>query len=570
MIAKKALWYSLAAILAVFILDSAGILNCRYYMHGIRYGWGSQSVPYRELRLRIVDERGKPVPRAELRGYTKDVSLLKAEESTSYFTEHADDNGEYVRYVHAGITFERISQIGYYPAEYVSWRAEEVPDGWQTVRLEREDPRVLLHENQVFLQWKDKTKMSFGIRLVDAGNVAEAQKQRKSVTSEAQRADLWIELAPAEDGAASHPTGELVAWQVKLTAGRGWEVAPGPPAGASADGRPVTMRVAPAAGYAPRWEGPAARCPYGYYLRWNGGRRYGKVFEFRVVNDSRWQSRDRCQGTVGVSLQYAVQGEARLLRSLNPLRGEELANYRKENRVARLTNDRNLLYAARAGDAAQAEAMLKEGANVNARDEDGLTPLMHSAAKGNTALVKLFLDKGADTELQKWNINAEDDDGTALMLAAEEGQAEAAAALLEGGADIEQEDNCGLTALMYAAKRGNCNIVILLLQNGANIQHTDLDRSSPLMSAAEGGNTAIARLLLEKGANINEAGTTGWTPLFCAVYCNKPEMVRFLIQQGADPNAKVEGWGSALRFARINKELSIIKILEQTGAKEWP
>ena len=299
---KKALWYSLGAILSVFILDSVGILKCRYYLHGIRYGWGSQSVPYRERRLRSVDERGKPVPRAELRGYTKDVSLLKAEESASYFTEHADDNGEYVRYVHAGITFERISQIGYYPAEYVSWRAEEVPDAWQTVRLEREDPRVLLYENQVFRQWKDETKMAFGLRLVDAGNVAEAQKQRKSVTTDPRRADLWVELAPAGDDAAARPMGEPVAWQVKLTAGRGWEVAPGPPAGASADGRPAAMRVAPAAGYAPRWEGPAANCPYGYYLRWNGGRRYGKVFEFRVVNDSRWQGRDRCQGTVGVSL----------------------------------------------------------------------------------------------------------------------------------------------------------------------------------------------------------------------------------------------------------------------------
>ena len=262
-----------------------------------------------------------------------------------------------------------------------------------------------------------------------------------------------------------------------------------------------------------------------------------------------------------------MQGEARLLRSLNPLRGEELAKYRKENRVARLTNDRHLLLAAREGKAAWAEALLREGANVNARDENGLTPLMHAAARGDAALVRLFLDKGADTELQKWNLDFEDDDGTALMLAAAEGHVEAAGALLEGGADVEQEDNVGMNALMYAAEKGKAGVVKLLVEKGANIAHRSGCGATPLMSAAKGGDISIFQFLLDHNANMQEKGKTGWTPLFYAAFYTQAAMTEYLISKGADPNVYVEGVGTALDAALENRNSRIIAILKKHMAR---
>ncbi len=44
--------------------------------------------------------------------------------------------------------------------------------------------------------------------------------------------------------------------------------------------------------------------------------------------------------------------------------------------------DESLLEAVRAGDAKQVEDLLKKGANVNAKDAEGFTPLMEASADG--------------------------------------------------------------------------------------------------------------------------------------------------------------------------------------------
>ena len=55
-----------------------------------------------------------------------------------------------------------------------------------------------------------------------------------------------------------------------------------------------------------------------------------------------------------------------------------------------------LLRAALAGEAEEVRALLGRGADVNAADRDGWTPLMEAASKGHAAVVRLLLDAGAD------------------------------------------------------------------------------------------------------------------------------------------------------------------------------
>eukprot|EP01102_Stenamoeba_stenopodia_P012976 TRINITY_DN4146_c0_g1_i1.p1 TRINITY_DN4146_c0_g1~~TRINITY_DN4146_c0_g1_i1.p1 ORF type:complete len:125 (+),score=33.06 TRINITY_DN4146_c0_g1_i1:203-577(+) len=62
-------------------------------------------------------------------------------------------------------------------------------------------------------------------------------------------------------------------------------------------------------------------------------------------------------------------------------------------------------------------ALLKEGANANSADENGMTPLMWAARNGNIDVVELLLEAGADYQLKN------DLNQTALLIADQTGNA---------------------------------------------------------------------------------------------------------------------------------------------------
>lgn len=55
--------------------------------------------------------------------------------------------------------------------------------------------------------------------------------------------------------------------------------------------------------------------------------------------------------------------------------------------------------AAKAGDAARVRQALDSGVNVNAKDQGGNTPLIWAAYSGSLEVIKLLLDRGADTQV---------------------------------------------------------------------------------------------------------------------------------------------------------------------------
>jgi hypothetical protein len=66
----------------------------------------------------------------------------------------------------------------------------------------------------------------------------------------------------------------------------------------------------------------------------------------------------------------------------------------------------DILEAARKGNAKEIAALLAKGANLEARDKEGRTPLMLAAQYGRTASVRLLLDKGAQPDARdrrRWN-----------------------------------------------------------------------------------------------------------------------------------------------------------------------
>jgi ankyrin repeat protein len=159
--------------------------------------------------------------------------------------------------------------------------------------------------------------------------------------------------------------------------------------------------------------------------------------------------------------------------------------------------------AAKAGDAAAVKALLKQGADVNAAQGDGMTALHWAATNGDVAMTQMLLSAGA-------NVRATTRLGgiTALHLASQGGQAQVAAALIAAGAEPNLATALGATPLMLAARSGNTETVTRLIEVGADINAKEKTYGqTALMVAAGLDRAAVVRLLLAKGADAKLASS---------------------------------------------------------------
>jgi hypothetical protein len=127
-----------------------------------------------------------------------------------------------------------------------------------------------------------------------------------------------------------------------------------------------------------------------------------------------------------------------------------------------------LMGAARAHDLARVQALLAVGADANATDNSGRTPLLHALHPPlfrqdvpSAALVAELVRAGA-------RVNVGDHEGgTPLMSAVRGGWPDIVRLLLVAHADVNARDNQGATALSIANERGQSEIVQLLRKAGS-------------------------------------------------------------------------------------------------------
>ena len=228
-----------------------------------------------------------------------------------------------------------------------------------------------------------------------------------------------------------------------------------------------------------------------------------------------------------------------------------------------------LMLAATNGNAAMIEALIKAGADVNASLPEGQTVLMTAARTGNPKALAALVAHGADVKARE-NWLGE----TALMWAAAQNHAGAVKILLEHGADPNVQSTPttfarkvsgqtvltrgGFTALMYAAREDAIDAARALADGGAALDQGDPDGMTALILSIINGHYDLAALLLEKGADPNVADATGMTPLYAAADMNtlqfmhgrptvRPsgrldsvDTVRRLLEYGADPDARLK------------------------------
>ena len=221
---------------------------------------------------------------------------------------------------------------------------------------------------------------------------------------------------------------------------------------------------------------------------------------------------------------------------------------------------------------------VRNGADVDAKDDNGFFPLLIAVDNNNYDMAKLLIYCGADLNLKTGKIygkNGITDYGTALMYSTRLDLYEMSKLLITSGAKLNIQNEEGKTALMIAAERGNEKIVKLLISNGADVNVQSLDKRTALSYAARYGKIKVAKQLIANGADVNNVQYHGKTPLIEATQNGHYEMVKLLIKKGADLNHKNKGYDTALDIAKndrnsaINKGKStanidkIIKLLEK-------
>ncbi len=185
-----------------------------------------------------------------------------------------------------------------------------------------------------------------------------------------------------------------------------------------------------------------------------------------------------------------------------------------------------LLEAARKNDLGKVKYLVENGANVNAKDNDGWTPLHWAASKNNLDMVKYLVETGK--------------------------------------ADVNAKTSYGTTPLYWAAEKNNLDMVKYLVENGANVNAKASYGTTPLHKATLNNNLEMVKYLVETGkADVNAKDNNGETPLHWAACNNYLEMVKYLVgTHKADVKAKDNNGETPLHWAASNNYLEMVKYLQ--------
>ena len=243
-----------------------------------------------------------------------------------------------------------------------------------------------------------------------------------------------------------------------------------------------------------------------------------------------------------------------------------------------------------------ASLLLESGARIDGVQlRTGATPLNEAACKGQNAVVELLLARNPDAAIEDKSgfspienaIRFHHMDTVRIILqhikaglpknslakflgeAVVKGQEDTVELLLSNDADVNAYLPSGSTALGLAALKGQDAIVRLLIANGAEVNSRDRDGTMPLYDAALSGHVTTIAVLLAQGAEINaQEKQSGITALYAAASYGREDVAALLLESGADPNICSKQGKSPLRVALENGNVGVANRIRRHGGQD--
>ena len=246
--------------------------------------------------------------------------------------------------------------------------------------------------------------------------------------------------------------------------------------------------------------------------------------------------------------------------------------------------------------------LVDQGANIDAKDSKGLTPIMIAAVRGHTKVVKFLRDKGAnlsECDLKDQNIihilakhnrhemipilmkdrngawierlvnQPNQKENTPLHIAAAKGCVETVKELLkeEYGADVDIQNWDKRTPCHLAAAAGHTEVLQLLLKHDHNaIFDRDDEDNTLLHLATMNKHSETVKLLIAVGAPVQKRNRKEWTPLDSAAVSGCPKSCKLLLDNNSPLEPTDRNNRTPLHMAALHGHSSVVKLLLDRGA----
>ncbi|WP_141501375.1 ankyrin repeat domain-containing protein [Paenibacillus luteus] len=191
---------------------------------------------------------------------------------------------------------------------------------------------------------------------------------------------------------------------------------------------------------------------------------------------------------------------------------------------------------------------------------------IEAAERGETEKVLQYLKDGID-------INVRDDRGrTAILAATHRNRVDTVQALRDAGADLNLQDDRLDNPLLYAGAEGKLEIVKLMNEAGADPAITNRFGGTALIPASEHGYVEVVEELLKNSSiDVNHINNLGWTALMEAIVLSdgdekQQQVIQLLIEHGADVNIPDKEGITPLEHAKARQFAAIERLLLDAGA----